>query len=92
MTSSGTRSMLPDKPLLMIMDGHALVRRAYHGMREPLNVRATDEEVTAVLETVAVSFQPRRHNTAGRRYLQHHGGAHLEYGEHNLRPNSNLHD
>ena len=40
--------MLPDKPLLMVMDGHALVRRAYHGMREPLNVRATGEEVTAV--------------------------------------------
>ena len=40
--------MLPEKPLLMIMDGHALVRRAWHGMREPLNVRATGEEVTAV--------------------------------------------
>ncbi|MCE2456682.1 MAG: DNA polymerase I [Dehalococcoidia bacterium] len=40
---------LPDrKPLLILMDGHALVHRAWHAIREPLNVRATGEDVRAI--------------------------------------------
>ena len=40
---------LPDrKPLLLLMDGHALVHRAWHAIREPLNVRATGEDVRAI--------------------------------------------
>ena len=35
------------KPLLLLMDGHALVHRAWHAMSEPLNVKATGENVTA---------------------------------------------
>ncbi|MCH8185218.1 MAG: DNA polymerase I [Chloroflexi bacterium] len=40
--------MFAEKPLLMLLDGHALVHRAWHAIREPLNVRATGEEVRAV--------------------------------------------
>ena len=36
------------KPLLLLMDGHALVHRAWHAIREPLNVRATGEDVRAI--------------------------------------------
>ncbi|MCH9038353.1 MAG: DNA polymerase I [Chloroflexi bacterium] len=43
-----TRPMLKEKPLLILLDGHALVHRAFHAFRDPLNVRATGEEVTAV--------------------------------------------
>ena len=40
---------LPDrKSLLLLMDGHALVHRAWHAIREPLNVRATGEDVRAI--------------------------------------------
>ena len=35
-------------PLLLLMDGHALVHRAWHAIREPLNVRATGEDVRAI--------------------------------------------
>ena len=48
MTSGGTMPMLAEKPLLILMDGHALVHRAWHAIREPLNVRSTGEEVRAV--------------------------------------------
>ena len=40
--------MLSEKPLLILMDGHALVHRAWHAIREPLNVSRTGEEVRAV--------------------------------------------
>ena len=40
--------MLEGKPLLMLMDGHALVHRAWHAIREPLTVRATGEDVRGV--------------------------------------------
>ncbi|PKB62058.1 MAG: DNA polymerase I [SAR202 cluster bacterium Casp-Chloro-G4] len=40
--------MFKEKPLLILIDGHALVHRAFHAFRDPLNVRATGEEVTAV--------------------------------------------
>ncbi|MDA0768998.1 MAG: DNA polymerase I [Chloroflexi bacterium] len=48
MTTGTTKSMFKEKPLLILIDGHALVHRAFHAFRDPLNVRATGEEVTAV--------------------------------------------
>ena len=48
MTSGGTMPMFPEKPLLMLMDGHAIVHRAWHAIQQPLNVSATGEEVRAV--------------------------------------------
>ena len=53
MTTATTMPMLEDKPLLLIMDGHALVHRAWHAIREPLNVRSTGEEVRAMLLSAA---------------------------------------
>ena len=44
----GTMPMLEEKPLLILMDGHALVHRAWHAIRQPLNVGSTGEEVRAV--------------------------------------------
>ena len=37
-----------DSPLLILIDGHALVHRAFHAIREPLTVRDTGEETSAV--------------------------------------------
>ena len=48
MTSGHTMSMLPERPLLFLMDGHALVHRAWHAIQTPLNVQRTGEEVRAV--------------------------------------------
>ena len=48
MTSGGTMPMFEEKPLLILIDGNALVHRAWHAFKEPLNVRSTGEEVTAV--------------------------------------------
>ena len=48
MTSGETLSMLPESPLLFLMDGHALVHRAWHAIQEPLTVRGTGEDVRAV--------------------------------------------
>ncbi len=46
--TSATESMLGKTPLLMLIDGHALVHRAFHAFRDPLHVRGTGEEVSAV--------------------------------------------
>ena len=46
--TSATRSMLGQTPLLMLIDGHALVHRAFHAFRDPLHVQSTGEEVSAV--------------------------------------------
>ena len=48
MSSGGTIPMLAEKPLLFLMDGHALVHRAWHGIQQPLNISSTGEEVRAV--------------------------------------------
>ena len=48
MATTGTMPMLEEKPLLILMDGHALVHRAWHAIREPMNVRSTGEEIRAV--------------------------------------------
>ncbi len=36
------------KPLLVLLDGHGIIHRAYHAVKEPLTVRQTGEVVTAV--------------------------------------------
>ena len=48
MASQGTKSMLDKKPLLILMDGHAMVYRAWHAIQQPLNVSRTGEDVRAV--------------------------------------------
>ena len=48
MTTNVPMSMFEGKPLLMLMDGHALVHRAWHAIREPLTVSATGEDVRGV--------------------------------------------
>ena len=49
MVAVDSQPMLDRKPLLLLMDGHAIAHRAWHAIREPLNVRATGEDVRAVL-------------------------------------------
>jgi len=36
------------KPLLVLIDGHGIIHRAYHAVKVPLTVRSTGEVVTAV--------------------------------------------
>ena len=48
MATGDTLPMLDKKPLLLLMDGHAMVYRAWHAIQTPLNVRSTGEEVRAV--------------------------------------------
>ena len=45
-TSQG--SLLPQKPLLLLMDGNAMVHRAFHAMKQPRTTRSTGEEVRGV--------------------------------------------
>ena len=40
--------MSSKKPLLILMDGHAMVYRAWHAIQQPLNLRTTGEDVRAV--------------------------------------------
>ena len=49
MVAVDSQPMLDRNPLLLLMDGHAIAHRAWHAIREPLNVRATGEDVRAVL-------------------------------------------
>ena len=48
MVAIDSQPMLDRKPLLLLMDGHAVAHRAWHAIREPMNVRATGEDVRAV--------------------------------------------
>jgi len=48
MATGDTLPMLDERPLLILMDGHALVHRAWHAIQQPLNVSKTGEEVRAV--------------------------------------------
>ena len=48
MPDRGAKSMLEQRPLLLLIDGPALVHRGWHAIREPLNVSRTGEEVRAV--------------------------------------------
>ena len=40
--------MLKKNPLLILLDGNALVHRAWHAIRQPLTVSSTGEDVRAV--------------------------------------------
>ena len=48
MTTGAAGSVPQKKPLLMLMDGHAMVYRAFHAIPEPMSVSKTGEEVRAV--------------------------------------------
>ena len=48
MSTAPSQSQFDSDPLLLLMDGHALIHRAWHAIREPLNVRATGEDVRAI--------------------------------------------
>ncbi len=37
-----------EKPLLILIDGHAMVHRAWHAIQRPLNIRSTGEDVRGV--------------------------------------------
>ena len=41
-------SLMRETPLLMLMDGHAMVHRAWHGIRESLTLNKTNEDVSGV--------------------------------------------
>lgn len=45
---NGQGELVRDKPLLMLMDGHAMVHRAFHAIQQPMTVRSTGEEVRGV--------------------------------------------
>ena len=49
-TAAGATPLLEpqDSPLLILIDGHALVHRAHHAMRDPLTVQSTGEVVSGV--------------------------------------------
>lgn len=40
--------LVGEKPLLMLMDGHAMVHRAFHAIQQPMTTRSTGEEVRGV--------------------------------------------
>ena len=56
--------LLQAQPLLMLLDGHAMVHRAWHAIQRPLTVRATGQEVRGVygfaqmLRKAMEDFQP----------------------------------
>ena len=41
-------SLMRETPLLMLMDGHAMVHRAWHGIQQPLTLSKTNEDVRGV--------------------------------------------
>ncbi len=48
MAARSSQSASERKPLLLLIDGHAMVYRAFFAIREPLSVRRTGEEVRGV--------------------------------------------
>lgn len=48
MMVGGTQSTMEERSVLMLLDGHALVHRAWHAIQQPLNVSSTGEDVSAV--------------------------------------------
>ncbi len=46
--ATGQGVLLQQRPLLMLMDGHAMVHRAYHAIQQAMTVRSTGEEVRGV--------------------------------------------
>ncbi|MBI4338995.1 MAG: hypothetical protein HY680_03480 [Chloroflexi bacterium] len=41
--SNGQAQMMSERPLHLLMDGHAMVHRAYHAIQQPMTVRRTGE-------------------------------------------------
>ena len=48
MPAQGAKSLLTEKPMLILMDGHAIVHRAWHAIQRPLNIASTGEDVRGV--------------------------------------------
>ena len=48
MASDGKQAPLSKDPLLMLMDGHAMVHRAWHAIQQPLTIQKTGEQVQGV--------------------------------------------
>ena len=46
--TEGKQAPLHERPLLLLMDGHAIVHRAWAAIQQPLTIRATGEEVQGV--------------------------------------------
>ena len=46
--SQGQQAALHDRPLFLVIDGHAVVHRAWAAIQTPLTIRATGEEVQGV--------------------------------------------
>ena len=46
--SEGKQAALHDRPLFLVIDGHAVVHRAWAAIQQPLTIRATGEEVQGV--------------------------------------------
>ncbi len=57
MAAPESQQMLEQRPLLLLIDGHALVHRAWHAIREPLNVRSTGEDVRAAFGFLNIFFK-----------------------------------
>ena len=49
MATDGKQAELSKEPLLMLMDGHAMVHRAWHAIQQPLTVQRTGEQIHGVL-------------------------------------------
>ncbi|MDA0987882.1 MAG: DNA polymerase I [Chloroflexi bacterium] len=47
-TKPETMPLLPERPFLMLMDGHAMVHRAWHAIPAPLTLSKTEEDVRGV--------------------------------------------
>jgi DNA polymerase-1 len=47
-TKAEPTPLLPERPLLMLMDGHAMVHRAWHAIPAPLTLSKTEEDVRGV--------------------------------------------
>ena len=48
MNKSNVKPFLSGKPLFMLMDGHAMVHRAWHAIQNPLTLKNTNQDVRAV--------------------------------------------
>ena len=46
--NTGQGALLQPKSLLLLMDGHAMVHRAFHAIQQPMTTRSTGEEVRGV--------------------------------------------
>ena len=48
MNKPNVKPFLSGKPLFMLMDGHAMVHRAWHAIQNPLTLKNTNQDVRAV--------------------------------------------